>query len=44
MKPLTKLHLLAALFMLLLVSCYYDKEEQLYPDNVTTCDTSGTIS
>jgi hypothetical protein len=44
MKHQPTLPLVAVLYMLLLVSCYYDKEEQLYPDKITSCDTVGVIS
>ena len=44
MNHLTKLPLVACICMMLFASCYYDKEEQLYPDKLTSCDTAGTIS
>lgn len=40
--------ILLGLFLLLMVvfinSCYYDKEQLLYPSSNSVCDTSGTVS
>ncbi|MBS1654226.1 MAG: hypothetical protein JSU05_05215, partial [Bacteroidetes bacterium] len=32
------------LFVVFINSCYYDKEQLLYKNTTTTCDTTGTIS
>lgn len=39
---------LLILFLVVLTACYYDNEEELYPEDSTTCDTanvtfSGTV-
>lgn len=36
--------ILCCLTLLVLHSCYYDKEQLLYSNSTTTCDTSGVAS
>jgi hypothetical protein len=35
---------LGTFWMFLIASCYYDKEETLYPLGSSSCDSAGTIS
>jgi hypothetical protein len=41
MKKIISLLSLTALLLILVQSCYYDKEDDLYPFTKTTCDTTN---